>query len=129
MGSPHSTFYCISILGLHPRVPCTLWKYGKIGNRSQTPSHNSSDIIYGTQSFMKYSRTLLRSLSRDQRIRDSSGKTYYEGSLLKAIGFWDFKKSDFLQGKTSYAGTSYPGSTVYLFKNSIMYLYSTATSC
>jgi hypothetical protein len=34
-----------------------------------------------------YSRTLLRSLSRDQRIRDFlSGKTYNRESFLKAIG-------------------------------------------
>jgi hypothetical protein len=32
---------------------------------------------------VKYSRTLLRSLSRNQRIRDSlSGKTSYRGKLL-----------------------------------------------
>jgi hypothetical protein len=29
------------------------------------------------------------------------------------ILFWDFKKSDFLQGKTSSARTSYLGSTVF----------------
>jgi hypothetical protein len=46
--------------------------------------------------FGKYSRTLLRSLSRDQRIRDSlSGKT----SLLKAIGFRDFKNQTSYRGK------------------------------
>jgi hypothetical protein len=50
--------------------------------------------------FMNYSRTLLRSLSRDQRIRDClSGKTDLEGSLLKAIGFWDFKNQTSYRGK------------------------------
>jgi hypothetical protein len=43
---------------------------------------------------------VLRSLSRDQRIRDSlNGKTYYEGSLLKAIGSWDFKNQTSYRGK------------------------------
>jgi hypothetical protein len=49
---------------------------------------------------LKYNRTLLRSLSRDLRIRDSlSRKTYEEGSLLKAIGFRDFKNQTSYRGK------------------------------
>jgi hypothetical protein len=57
-----------------------------------------------------YSRTLLRSLSRDQRIRD-----FLRGKLIKSNRILGLQKSDFLQGKISYAGTSYPGSTVLLF--------------
>jgi hypothetical protein len=62
----------------------------------ETEQKRSSQLL---QTF-NYSRTLLISLSRDQRIKDSlRGKTYQEGSLLKAIGFRDFKNQTSYRGK------------------------------
>jgi hypothetical protein len=79
-------------------------------------------ISHNTQlSKAKYSTTLLRSLSGDQRIRDSlSRKTYSEGSLLKAIGFQDFKNQTSYRRKLLMRG---------LLIRVLLYYQSASNSC